>query len=174
MCQPSRNGRRNMKIDEFSVETLLIAAIKGETEAQKIYSRLAKKVKNALLRDRLDFLAGEEEKHRGIFERIYGEKFPGKDIQLPSRSAVPLPSVEITHEMMPLSDIFGMAMEAEMAAFDFYHQLAQRFQEPEIAGVIRYAAAMERGHYDILKVERESLVYFEEAADYNPFIHLGP
>jgi rubrerythrin len=163
-----------MKIDEFSIETLLIAAIKSEIEANKIYSRLAKKVKNAMLKDRLDFLAAEEEKHRGIFEKIYREKFPGKDIQLPGSSAVPLPSVKITNEMVPLSDVFTMAMDAEMAAFEFYNQLAQRFEEPEMASVIRYAASMEQGHYDILKVERDNLDYFEEAADYNPFIHLGP
>jgi len=163
-----------VKIDDYDVETLLLAAIKSEVDSAKTYSQLAKKVKNAMLKDRLEFLAAEEEKHRRLFEQIYREKFPDKELELPSRTRVPLPDIDITHELMPLSDVFRMAMKAEQAAYDFYNALAGRFDKAEISNVIRYAASMEKSHYDILDVERVSLAHFEEAADYNPFVHLGP
>ena len=49
-----------------------------------------------------------------------------KEIILPEKSPVPLPSIEITEENIPLTKIF--AMDAEKAAYNFYQNLAQRFR----------------------------------------------
>ena len=156
------------------MDTLLLTAIKSEVESHGVYSLLAGRVKNALLKERLNFLAGEEARHRHILQGIFKEKFPDQDLELPEKSPVPLPRVIISDELMPLNEIFQMAMDAEKAAFDFYQSLAKRFEENDLVNVILYVAKMELGHYELLKVESESLERFEEANVHIPFIHEGP
>lgn len=156
------------------MDTLLLSAIKSEVESHGVYSLLAGRVKNALLKERLNFLAGEEARHRHILQGIFKEKFPDQDLELPEKSPVPLPRVIISDELMPLNEIFQMAMDAEKAAYDFYQGLAERFEEDDLVNVILYVARMELGHYELLKVESESLERFEEANIHIPFIHEGP
>ena len=156
------------------MDTLLLTAIKAEVESHGVYTLLAGRVKNAMLKERLNFLADEEARHRHIIEGIFKEKFPGQQLELPEKSPVPLPKVIISDELMPLNEIFQMAMDAEKAAYDFYQSLAERFEENDLVNVILYVAKMELGHYELLKVESESLERFEEANVYIPFIHEGP
>ena len=163
-----------MNLEAYTVDTLLLTAIKSEVESHGVYSLLAGRVKNALLKERLNFLAGEEARHRHILQGIFKEKFPDQDLELPEKSPVPLPRVIISDELMPLNEIFQMAMHAEKAAYDFYQGLAERFEEDDLVNVILYVARMELGHYELLKVESESLERFEEANIHIPFIHEGP
>ena len=163
-----------MNLDTYTVDTLLLTAIKSEVESKGVYSQLADRVKNAMLKERLTFLSGEEARHQRILQGIFEEKFPGQSIELPEKSPVPLPRVIISSELMPLNEIFEMAMEAEKAAYDFYKALAERFEKKDLVNVILYVAKMELGHFALLKVESESLERFEEANVHIPFIHEGP
>jgi len=53
-----------MDLSGYTLEDLLLAAIKSEVESERIYSSLAGRVGNFFLKDRLNFLAGEERRHR--------------------------------------------------------------------------------------------------------------
>ena len=64
-----------MNLKEYDLKTLLLAAMKSEVESREVYETLANRVKNSLLKDRLNFLAGEEEKHRIFIESLYRKKF---------------------------------------------------------------------------------------------------
>jgi rubrerythrin len=163
-----------MNLDSYTVDTLLLTAIKSEVESREVYSRLSDRVKNAMLKERLGFLSGEEARHRRILEGIFKEKYPDQPIKLPDKSPVPLPRVVISDELMPLNEIFQMAMNAETAAYEFYKSLAPRFEDTDLGNIILYVAKMELGHYELLKVESESLERFEEANIHIPFIHEGP
>ena len=99
-----------MDLEKFSLEDLLLAAIKSEVESNKIYSDIAKKIKNGLLQDKLEFLAKEEEKHRLFIEEIFKKKFPGREISIPEKSPVPLPEVKITDEDIPISKVLRSSM----------------------------------------------------------------
>ena len=44
-----------MDLSPYDLDVLLLAAIKSEIESKIVYSKLAKKVKNALLKDKLEF-----------------------------------------------------------------------------------------------------------------------
>jgi len=59
-----------MNLDNFELEDILLSAIKSEVESNKLYTKMAKKTKNGLLEDKLNFLADEEEKHRAFIEEI--------------------------------------------------------------------------------------------------------
>ncbi len=164
-----------MDLEKFSLEDLLLAAIKSEVESNKIYSDIAKKIKNGLLQDKLEFLAKEEEKHRLFIEEIFKKKFPGKEISIPEKSPVPLPEVKITDEDIPISKVLRSSMQAEQAAHDFYESLSKKFNdESTVKNTLLYFADMELQHYKILEMEKESMERFEEADVYWPMVHVGP
>ena len=166
--------KSRMNLDGFTVETLLFAAIKSEIESEKVYSSLAGRVRNAILADRLRFLADEEGKHRSILERIFQHLYPEKPMELPTDTPVPLPELSTTDELVPLTDVFQRAMEAETAARLFYSSLSERMESGDLQGTLRYLADMERGHYQILEMEKSHLERFEEMDAHIPFVHEGP
>jgi rubrerythrin len=164
-----------MDLGPYDLNVLLLTAIKSEIDSKAAYSKLAKRVKNALLKDKLEFLANEEEKHRAFIEDIYRNHFPGEKIKLPKETPVPLPEIQISDENMPLSKVFRSAMEAEQAASEFYKKLSQRFiDETKIKTTLLYFANMELGHYKLIEIEKESMERFEEADVYWPMVHAGP
>jgi len=165
---------RTMDYSKYSVKDCLLTAIKSEIEAKAIYKAIAEQVKNMMLKDRLLFIAEEEVKHREYFESLFKKLFPGEKIVLPEKSPVPLPEIKINKENILLSEIFAKAMEAEMAAFDFYTQLSKKFGDEETKKMLTYIAYMEKGHYNLLELERRAI---EEAEDYEinwPMTHVGP
>jgi len=163
-----------MDLNNFKLEDLLLSAIKSEQESNKLYTKMIKKTKNGLLRDKLEFLAKEEEKHREFIEELYINHFPEKDLIIPNQTPVPLPEVKMTDDT-PLSTLLKDAMSAEQAASEFYKTLAGRFEEgSKIHNTLHYFADMEIGHYKILEMEKNSMERFEEDDVYWPMVHAGP
>jgi len=149
--------------------------MKSEVESRDFYSKLAGRVKNFLLKEKLGFLSGEEEKHRTYFDNMYEDKYPSEKLVLPAKSPVPLPQLKITAESVPISELFTQAMGAEMAAHDFYTGLADRLSgEEQVKKTVLYIAAMEMGHYRLLEVERESAEKYEDFDVEWPLTHVGP
>jgi rubrerythrin len=164
-----------MDLSKFTEEDLILSATKSEVESRDFYSRLASSVRNFLLKERLDFLSAEEEKHRAYFENMFRERFPGKKVALPARSPVPLPELKIAREDTPISELFTSAMQAEKAASEFYTGLAERLSDDKrVKRMILYIAAMEMGHYRLLETERESAEKYESFDMEWPMTHVGP
>ena len=163
-----------MNIDDYQLEDLLVAAIKSEEDSNQLYTKMAKKTKNGLLKDKLEFLANEENKHRRFIEEIYANHFPDNELVLPKESPVPMPKIEYSEDA-PLSKLLVQAMNAEMKACEFYKGLADRFdQGSKIYNTLLYFSDMEFGHYKILDMEKESMERFEEGDVYWPMVHAGP
>jgi rubrerythrin len=163
-----------MDLSNFNLEELLLAAIKSEVDSKKLYSKMAKKTKNGLLKDKFEFLANEEEKHRAFIEEIFLNYFPENKIVLPQKSSVPLPEVKFS-ENTPLSKILSDAMNAEQTASKFYRSLSGRFEDgTKIYNTLLYFSDMEIGHYKILENEKISMERFEEGDVYWPMVHVGP
>jgi rubrerythrin len=153
---------------------LLLAAAKSEVESRDVYERTAARVANFFLKDKLRFLASEEEKHQAFVEAAYRHMFPGRELVLPATTPVPLPPMAAWDEDVPLGRVIEAAMAAELAARDFYTALAPRLGDDRAAEMARYVAAMEQGHYDLLAPELERAERFEDYAREFPFIHVGP
>ena len=163
-----------MDLEHYSIEELLLTAIKSEVESKALYKKLAKKTKNGLLEDKLIFLANEEERHRIFIEEIFMNHYPDKEIKLPKETVVPLPKIEYNEET-PLSIILNQAMQAEISASKFYRSLSERFEKgSKIQNTLKYFADMEVGHFKILETEKESMESFEEGDVYWPMVHVGP
>ena len=163
-----------MDLKNYSMEDLILAAVKSEVEARDIYRNVSLLVNNAFIRERMSFLADEEEKHRHFLLDVYGKRFPGKEPVLPDVTPVPLPEMKAPGEGVPLSDVFQSAMLAEKASSDFYSSMAELFEEKEIRATLAYFASMELSHYKILEAEKEVLENFEDFDTSWPMMHVGP
>ena len=164
-----------MNLSKYTLEDLLLAAMKSEIESFTVYTTIAEKVKNDLLKDKLRFLAKEEQKHKDFIEQVYKAKFPKKTIHIPTTTPVPLPPLIFPDEDTPLSTLLKNAMNAEHAAHEFYQSLSKQFtKEENIRNTLSYFADMELQHYKILEIEKESMDRFEEADVYWDMVHAGP
>ena len=163
-----------MDLGSYELEDLLVAAIKSEEDSNQLYSKMASKTENGLLKDKLVFLANEENRHRKFIEEIYANHFPDNELVLPKEFPVPMPKIEYA-ENTPLSELLIQAMNAEMEACEFYKTLADRFEAgTKIHNTLVYFSDMEFGHYKILDMEKESMERFEEGDVYWPMVHVGP
>lgn len=163
-----------MDLSSYSLEDLYLSAIKSEVESKAVYSKLAESVKNAFLKERMRFLAAEEERHREFLVRAYKGNFSAREPVLPGTSPVPLPEMIIPDEQVPLSEVLESAMNAEMAAHDLYISFAARLDDTELKKTLEYFALMEEGHYELLKVEKDNCLKFEDYDEYWPMMHVGP
>ena len=84
-----------MNLDEFDLKDLLLTALKSEIDSKNIYGALSKKIKNYLLKDKLEFLVKEEEKHRKFIEEIYLNHYPNEKIIIPDKTVAPLPETPL-------------------------------------------------------------------------------
>jgi rubrerythrin len=164
-----------MDLDKFSNEQIFLAGIKAETEAKAIYTALAKGIDNAYMKDKMLFLASQEEKHRKGLIRLYKKETKKKDVKVPDETPVPLPSIKPPGKDTLVSEVIASAMNAEKMAEDFYTSFAHRFPTgSEQAYLLLYFASMEKGHYQLLENER-TLMEKEEYYDNSfPMMHVGP
>lgn len=164
-----------MDLKKYTLEDLLLAAMKSEIESNVIYTKMAEQVKNGLLKDKLKFLASEEQKHQSFIEQLYKAKFPNKEIHIPKATPVPLPPLVPPDEETSLSTLLISAMQAEKSAHEFYQELSKQFtKDKKIRNTLSYFADMELQHYKILEIEKESMDRFEEADVYWDMVHVGP
>jgi len=164
-----------MDLKIYSLEDLLLTAMKAESEAKNLYSKLSNRVENFLLKDRLNFLSNEEAKHQRFFEYLFQQDFPDKPFTLIAKSPVPLPKVNIDSEGIPISKILEEAMQAEKAAYDFYIGISEHFEKkPDIKKMLHYIASMEMGHFRIIEIEKENAEKFEGYNMDYPLMHVGP
>ncbi len=165
-----------LEISKFTMEELILSALKSEIDSKDIYEKLSLKVKNFMLKDKLRFLAQEEEKHRLFFLELYRRTFKDKEIKIPDKTPVPLPEIKIDNENIRLSDILSQAMKAEKEAKEFYEELAKLYydRDKNLYKSIKYIAMMEDVHYSILDAEKSFVEGFEDVDIEWPMIHIGP
>jgi len=151
-------------VSQTSVKMLLGIAVRAEIDANKIYSDLADKVSNPLLKEKFKLLAFEENKHKTILEKLFAGLFPGEEIEIPDKTdETLLPSIQMTPSSS-LVDILYRAMEAEKAAEKFYVSLSEKVQKPQ-REILEYLGKVERSHYYLLQSEYVLAQEFEDYAE---------
>jgi len=163
-----------MDLSKYSLEDVILSAIRNEMNSQLIYTTTAGKIENAFLKDKLAFLAIEEAKHREFLENLYARTFPDRDMEVPEETPVPMPEMKEYNDDVQLSEVLESAMEAEKAAKEFYYEMSKLFDgEPDIKKNLEYLASMEWGHYKLLEIERDNTLNFESYDEYWPMMHVG-
>jgi len=139
---------------------LLKQAIKSEIDGQRFYNYLAEKTSNDEARRKLSHLAGDEVRHekalRQIFTRIYGEK----DIALPEKGVGVLSDFfenPESREDMSERQYIDLAIEAELAATEYYKAEAARTTADDLKKIFESMAAEEYSHFELLQAEKDAL-----------------
>jgi rubrerythrin len=153
-----------LNVSSASVNKLLGIAIKAEMDANKTYSDLAERVSNPLLKEKFQWLAFEENKHKEILEKLYETISQGDEPKIPDKAdEALLPSVHIGPSSS-LADILQQAMESEKSAENFYLDLSQKFKDPQ-KKILTYLSKVEHSHYMMLQSEYALAQDFEDYAE---------
>ncbi len=139
------------KRDLTTLEILSIA-IKSEIDAVRLYTKMKEMVDSDDLKEKMDFLISQEEKHEKILKEVYEKKFPEVELALPSKSIVPMMD-EVLAKEASLKELFEVGMQSEKLAEQFYTELAGKTNDMNAKSVLMYMANMEQSHYAILEAE---------------------
>jgi rubrerythrin len=164
-------------IDSLSTEQALNMAWKSELESEKVYKELKKKIRNFVLRDKIDFLIKEEKKHQEVVGALFKKLFPGKKPDPKGKSLSP--KIELVlKENSSATDLLELAMDLEKMFEEFYDQLSQEVEERGVQEILLYLSGMEHGHYALLKGEYELGIRDEDYFSRDDFqydmVHIGP
>ncbi len=147
-----------------SVKDLLGLAIRSEIDSNAVYSKMAKRVLNPLLKEKFRILAFEENKHRDVLKKLHKVLHPEEKIKVPDKvDKALLPSV-IIKPSSTLVDILYQAMQAEKSAENFYANLSRRVQNPQ-QKILSYLSKVEHSHYKMLESEYTLAQNFEDYAE---------
>jgi len=149
------------EFSQLSVRQLLEMAIRAEMDANKIYSDLSNSLKNPLLKEKFQWLAFEEGKHKESLEKLFHPLLKEEKMVIPDKTdEALLPAINIAPSSS-LVDILYQAMKAEEAAGDFYLSLAQKISDPQ-QKILKYLSHVEHSHYTMLKSEYLMAQEFED------------
>lgn len=155
-----------------SLQDLFGIAIKAEIEAQEIYTKISTYTRNFVLKEKMRFLASEEEKHERILRGLFKQKFAGAEPVIPQQTVAPVPGWR-PDEGGKVSDALKSAMQTELDAKSFYEAMAGRIEEPKMQSVLKYLAAMEQTHYYMLETEYNAAMEIEDYDRFDPAVHWG-
>ncbi|MCP4569788.1 MAG: ferritin family protein [FCB group bacterium] len=139
---------------------LIKNAIVAEIDGQKFYKFLADKATNVDARRKLTNLAKDEIRHETILIKIYKDLFDEEVENLPNQGVSVLSRFfSDRRETEPINEIqcIDMAIEAELAATEFYKSSAESADNDEIKDIYAQMANEEFRHYELLKAEREAV-----------------
>jgi rubrerythrin len=153
-----------LDVSTTSLKDLLAYAIRSEMDSNKAYSDLVDRVSNPLLKEKFQWLAFEENKHKQVLIKLHEALFSGQTIQIPDK-----PSEELLKriEIRPSSsllDILYQAMESEKSAEEFYARLSDRMEKTQ-KRLLLYLSKVEHSHYVMLKSEYDAVQDFEDYAE---------
>jgi rubrerythrin len=169
-----------MSIDQkLTPWEILSVGIRSEIDAVSFYTRLQSRVKNVILLQKLKFLALEEEHHRKILERLFGQRFPEKTVGALEASLMP-PIAASVGEQASVLDLFLAALKAEETAEGFYKEAGELAEEEGSRKMLAYLSRVERSHQAMIRSEIDLLEKFPEYYSVEDFhigedlFHVGP
>lgn len=137
---------------DFTTLEVLTIGIKAEMAAVALYTKMKEMSAGKDLRETMDFLIGQEQRHEEIMREAFSKQFPEVDLKLPKNTIVPMVDDSIGEDA-GMKKLFETAMEAEKKANEFYTDLASKTRDPNSRKLLEYLASMERSHLSILQAE---------------------
>ena len=147
-----------------SVQAVLDRAIEEERESSALYTTLAKAVKNAAVRARLQELADMERGHKTRLEEV---KAGNVRWAIRRSKAEPVTDLRLTDHLEAKSldanadyqDVLLSAARREKTAHDFYQAMVEMVDDPLVKDVFEMLAAEELRHKYTLEKIYEEVVY---------------
>jgi rubrerythrin len=141
-------------METIDVRTVIEKAIAREEQAYAFYTRLHEKVEDPQARETLQFLAGEEQKHREflVAYRDGTRTFAGLKMNdiVDHKLAQHLDAPQVKEDLDSAS-VYLVAAHRELASYNFYRVLAGLQPEGELRDMLKLMAAQEMAHKE--KVE---------------------
>lgn len=158
---------------------VLTAAIASEIDAIAFYTKLQEKVKNIILLQKLKFLAFEEEQHRRMLQKLFGQRFPDRPFKVPDESPLPKLAASLGDDS-PVVDLFMAALDAEETAGAFYERSGRAAEDEGSRRLLAYLSRVERSHAAMIRSELDLLVKYPDYYAVEEFhvgqdlFHVGP
>lgn len=153
-----------LNVARASLKALLGLAIRAEMDSQRVYARLARRLRNLLLREKIKILAFEEKKHEKALRNLFRASFPGDTPVIPDKADDKLLPTVIIKPQSSLADILMQAMNSEKAAEIFYAKFSRR-TKGDRRKILAYLSRVEKSHYLMLRSEYSLALTFEDYAE---------
>jgi len=131
------------------VSDIIEIAIKREQEAYDFYLDIYTKVADSGLKETLEFIAGEEKKHKAFLVSYRDGDFGAKAMKMADfvdyKIAEYLEESEISENSKP-EDVYLVASHRELRSFHFYTELANLHADSEIKEMLLKMANQELKH----------------------------
>lgn len=148
-------------ISKASLKDLIGFAIRSEIDSNKVYSDLANRYSNPLLKEKFNWLAYEENKHKTALEKLAESLFGKEKVTIPDKPSKELFKRITITPSSTLVDLLYQAMESEKMAEDFYGRLSKRVETPH-RSILEYLSQVEHSHFVMLKGEYSLAQEFED------------
>ncbi len=161
-------------------QAAFLLAITNEIDAKLRYERIASMVKNFVLKDKCEFLAREEEKHRIHLEELFKRVFDTDNLGEPAVAKKKPDALSEIESDATVPELLEVAMGAELESEKFYKKLAESSEDEPTRNFFNYLASVEQSHYYLVKAEyeiaKEDETYYSTAdTGYWPgMTHVGP
>ncbi len=146
-------------VNERTGQAILIA-IRKEADSRAFYREVATRVRNPLVRRRLQGLADDETQHQETLSRLYWSQTgrePG-EITPESRPGALAGMVEGPDPAsLDLHALLKTAMDEEKRAAGEYDRMARGEEDGRVRSFIEYLADWERGHAETISRELERI-----------------
>lgn len=135
-------------MNNFDRDKIFAIAIEREVEANRFYSDVALRAKNAFVKDTFSELAREELGHKELLERFKNDPAVATKLNAPVEDY----KIAETEDLSPLSidmsprDAIALAMKKEERAVTFYRALSGASTDAEFKDTFLALANMELGH----------------------------
>ena len=149
-----------MSLQIGSGKELLKRAIKGEYDGLRFYTYLSEKIVNQEAKMKLTGLASDEKRHVAILETMFKKLYKEEVGELPKEGINALAKffdgskAKDKHSEMQFIDL---AIEAELAATNFYRSGANDVGDQELKKLYLELADEEFRHYESLQAEKSAL-----------------
>ncbi len=147
----------------------LALALEVEKAELKFYIGLARRARDERARKMFLFLAGEEAEHWDTFEEKFVEVLIEK-CELPAVDRELLEKLTPKYEgELSEVDAVRIGMEQEKLTWEFYEQAAKEAEHDSVKRIFEELAKIEKGHYELLKAQYDSIMKTGIWMDYQDF-----
>ena len=134
-------------MDQLQFEKLISLAIKREIEAHEFYRDVATRVTETAVKKIFENLAQQEMQHHDLLQKYRQDPSLAIRFKAPEdlkvAESVNEPALSI--DMKP-ADAIALAMKKELQAVEFYRNLADLFDEPDVRETYLNLSNMEMAH----------------------------
>lgn len=166
-----------MSVNKEKVAQVLRVAIKGEEDGFRFYNLLSEKATNKEARAKLLRLRDDEGRHKKTLLEMFKKYVGGEVGQLPDKGLTALAEVfkkGQLEERKTEMEFITLAIEAELAATDYYQKQKELVDDPFFSNIFDQLAEEEHRHYELLMAEKEALsgnYYWFQYGDTSPLEH---